>query len=125
MPFATKPQIAIALMEATLADGVCPGPVLADSAYGDNSEFRAELRRLKLEFFVQVTGSSLKGWTRPVPTERKFKRRYVSASAPASQTLEEITAGLPGSAWQHCSWKAADRSEEHTSELQSLRHLVC
>jgi SRSO17 transposase len=112
--FATKPQIAVALLEEALADGVCPGPVLADSAYGDNSDFRAELRRLKLEFFVQVTGSSLKGWTSQVPTARKFKRRYVSASAPASQTLEEITAGLPGSAWQHCSWKAADGHTRRT-----------
>src|ERR1017187_6105256 len=106
--FATKPQIAIALLEEALADGICPGPVLADSVYGDNSDFRSELRRLKLEFFLQVTGSSLKGWTSPVPTERKFKRRYVSASAPASQTLAEITAELPGAAWKHCSWKAAD-----------------
>ena len=39
--FATKPQIAVALLEEALADGVCPGPVLADSAYGDNSDFRA------------------------------------------------------------------------------------
>src|SRR5262245_64957283 len=30
-----------------------------------------------------------------------------------------ISAGTPGGAYQ------ADRSEEHTSELQSLRHLVC
>jgi SRSO17 transposase len=69
---------------------------------------------LKLEFFVQATGSSLKGWTRPVPTERKFKRRYVSASAPASQTLAEITAGLAGSAWKHGSWKAADGHARRT-----------
>jgi SRSO17 transposase len=112
--FATKPQIAIALLEEALADGICPGPVLADSVYGDNSDFRSELRRLKLEFFLQVTGSSLKGWTSPVPTERKFKRRYVSASAPASQTLAEITAGLAGSAWKHCSWKAADGHTRRT-----------
>jgi SRSO17 transposase len=112
--FATKPQIAIALMEATLKDGVCPGPVLADSAYGDSSDFRAEVRRLKLEFFVQVTGSSHKGWTSPVPTERKIKRRHVTATAPASQTLEEIAAGLANSAWKHCSWKAVEGKTRRT-----------
>ena len=112
--FATKPQIAITLMEAALADGVCPGPVLADSAYGDSSEFRAELRRLKLEFFVQVTGSSHKGWTNPVPTTRKVKRRHVSASGPPAQTLEEITADLTNSAWHHCAWKAADGKTRRT-----------
>jgi SRSO17 transposase len=112
--FATKPQIAIALMAATLQDGVCPGPVLADSAYGDSSDFRAELRRLKLEFFVQVTGSSHKGWTRPVPTTRKVKRRHVSASAPAPQTLEAMAADLASSAWHPCSWKAADGKTRRT-----------
>jgi len=112
--FATKPQIAITLMEAALADGVCPGPVLADSAYGDSSEFRAALRRLKLEFLVQVTGSSHKGWTSPVATTRKVKRRHVSPSAPPPQTLEEITADLAGSAWHHCSWKAADGKTRRT-----------
>jgi SRSO17 transposase len=117
--FATKPQIAVALLEEALADGVCPAPVLADSAYGDNSDFRSALRGLKLEFFVQVTGFSLKGWTSPVPTERKLKRRYVSASAPASQTLAEITAGLAASAWKHCSWKAASGQTRRT-RLASL-----
>jgi SRSO17 transposase len=112
--FATKPEIAVALLEEALQDGVDPGPVLADSAYGDSSEFRAELRLLKLEFFVQVTGSSHKGWTSRVPTERKFKRRHVTASAPASQTLAQIAAGLQDSAWQHCSWKTADGKTRRT-----------
>ena len=85
-----------------------------DSAYGDSSQFRAELRRLKLEFFVQVTGSSHKGWTSRVPTVRKFKRRYVTASAPVSQTLAQIVAGLPDSSWHHCSWKAADDKTRRT-----------
>src|ERR1039458_6505775 len=34
-----------------------------------------------------------------------------------------IAGPLRGSAQPHCS--ASPRSEEHTSELQSLRHLVC
>src|SRR5262245_47989239 len=40
------------------------------------------------------------------------------------------TTRLPGSNWSSdrsylCNGDAGDRSEEHTSELQSLRHLVC
>jgi len=114
LAFATKSQIAVALLEDALQDGVCPGPVLADSAYGDNSEFRAELRRLQLEFFVQVTGSSHKAWIRPVETKLKFKRRYVSASAPAAQTLAEIAADLAEAHWRSCSWKAADGKTRRT-----------
>jgi SRSO17 transposase len=112
--FATKPQIAVTLLKEALADGVAPGPVLADSAYGDGSEFRAELRRLMLEFFVQVTGSSHKGWTEAVATERKFKRRYVHASAPASRTLQQIVAGWPEGMWKHCSWKTAEGKTRRT-----------
>ena len=112
--FATKPQIAVALLEEALRDGVCPGPVLADSVYGDNAEFRADLRRLGLEFFLQVTGSSNKGWTCPVETKLKFKRRYVNDAAPAAQTLAEIAAGLAGTDWQACSWKAADGQTRRT-----------
>jgi SRSO17 transposase len=112
--FATKPQIAVVLLEQALRDGVSPGPVLADSVYGDSSDFRAELRRLDLEFFLQATGSSHKGWIQEPPTERKFKRRYVSPSAPASQTLAEIASSLPAAAWKHCSWKAADGKTRRT-----------
>lgn len=112
--FATKPQIAVALLTEALADGVTPAPVLADSAYGDSSEFRAELRRLGLEFFLQVTGSGHKGWSEPVATERKFKRRYVQAGAPASQTLEQIVARWPKEAWRSGSWKTAEGQTRHT-----------
>jgi SRSO17 transposase len=112
--FATKPEIGVALLEEALRDGVCPAPVLADSVYGDNSEFRSELRRLKLEFFLQVTGSSHKAWTRPVETKLKFKRRYVSELAPAPKTLAEIAAGLAQADWQACSWKAADGQTRRT-----------
>jgi SRSO17 transposase len=112
--FATKAQIAVELLEEALRDDVCPGPVLADSAYGDDSKFRAELRRLKLEFFVQVTGSSHKAWTRPVETKLKFKRRYVQAGAPAAQTLAAIAAELSEADWRACSWKAADGKTRRT-----------
>ncbi|MGH7980538.1 MAG: IS701 family transposase, partial [Limisphaerales bacterium] len=122
--FVTKPQIAVALLEEALRDGVCPGPVLADSAYGDNGEFRADLRRLKLEFFVQVTGSSNKAWTSPVATKLKFKRRYVSAAAPAAQTLAEIARGWADSEWKLCSWKASDGQTRRTRLAWSKVYLA-
>src|SRR5258708_19415281 len=78
--FATKPQIAVALLEEALEDGVGSGPVLADSAYGDNSDFRAELRRLKLEFFVQVTPSPPQRSPPPPPPALHIQPPYFSAS---------------------------------------------
>src|SRR5687767_15447327 len=41
-----------------------------------------------------------------------------SASFDASSALFAVTTGFPAA-------RAADRSEEHTSELQSLAYLVC
>jgi len=112
--FATKPQIALALIDEALADGVARAPVLGDSVYGNGDEFRAGLRERGLEFFLQVTGSILKGWTSEVPTVRKLRRRYVAPGAPPSRTLLEIATALPATAWHAARWKAADGSTRRT-----------
>lgn len=52
--FKTKPQLALDMLRRAVADGVPPGVVLADSAYGSSSDFRLELRRLGLHFSVGV-----------------------------------------------------------------------
>ena len=52
--FRTKPELALALIRQAHADGVCPAPVLGDSAYGDSAEFREGVRQLGMEFFLQV-----------------------------------------------------------------------
>jgi SRSO17 transposase len=112
--FATKTQIALALIDEALADGVAPAPVLGDSVYGNGEDFRAGLKARGLEFFLQVTGSILKGWTSEVPTVRKIRRRYVAPGSPPSQTLLEIATALPPKAWQAARWKAADGSTRRT-----------
>ena len=52
--FKTKPQLAVDMLRRAVADGVAPGVVLADSAYGSSSEFRKEVRKLGLDFGVGV-----------------------------------------------------------------------
>jgi SRSO17 transposase len=105
--FATKPMIALQLVQGALADGVAPAPVLGDAAYGDNAEFRAGLRALGLEFFLQVDAAKHKGWNFEAPTELKQVRRHPTAGAPPSQTLVEIAAGIPAGQWQSVHWKRA------------------
>src|SRR5258705_7314209 len=44
--------------------------------------------------------------------------------------MSELTSCRPEGSWCSCTWPSkmqsfSERSEEHTSELQSLRHLVC
>ena len=114
--FATKPMLALQLIGEALEDGVARAPVLGDAAYGDNAEFRAGLRALAAEFFLQVDGAKHKGWSFAAPTELKQVRRPPTAAAPPSQTLVQIAAELPAARWQSARWKTA-RGERGTTRL--------
>lgn len=52
--FKTKPQLAVQMIGRAVADGVPKGVVLADTAYGTSSEFRAQVRALGLDYAVGV-----------------------------------------------------------------------
>jgi SRSO17 transposase len=52
--FKTKPQLAVQMIGRAVADGVPKGVVLADTAYGTSSEFRAQVRALGLHYAVGV-----------------------------------------------------------------------
>jgi len=54
VPFKTKPQLALQMIDRAVRDGVPPGLVLGDAAYGSSSQFRAHLRTLGLHSAVAV-----------------------------------------------------------------------
>jgi SRSO17 transposase len=112
--FQTKLEIALDLIRQTLAHGVARAPVLADSHYGDSTDFRQSLRALGLEFFLQVSGVGHKAWSEPVVAERKTKRYHVVASTPPPRTLAEIAAGFKEEDWKACRWKATDGRTRQT-----------
>jgi SRSO17 transposase len=56
--FATKPQLAIALIDAALAAGIPFRAVVADSFYGDNGTFLGELQAAALPFVLALKPSS-------------------------------------------------------------------
>jgi len=111
--FRTKSELALALIKQAHADGVCPAPVLGDSAYGDSADFRQGVRQLGLEFFLQVE-STHKAWTEPVALERKRTRYALARDAPPARTLAEIVASFPPPQWKPCSWKTAIGETQHT-----------
>jgi len=112
--FATKPQIALDLIKAALADGVVGAPVLGDNAYGINGGFRDELRRLGLEFFLQIDAAQLTGWAQLVALEKKRTRWHVAADTPPAPTLLALFAAQKAVPWHPCSWKAADGQRRRT-----------
>ena len=114
MGFATKPQIAAALLAQVVQDGVPKAPVLGDCAYGDNAQFRTDVRQLGLEYFLTVDPTKHKGWLKPVRLVRGRKRRRVAEGQPAAQNLLALAGGLAASAWQACTWKAADGRTRRT-----------
>ena len=54
VPFKTKPQLALQMIDRAVRDGIPPGLVLGDAAYGSSSQFRAHLRTLGLHYAVAV-----------------------------------------------------------------------
>ncbi|MGH8336314.1 MAG: IS701 family transposase [Gammaproteobacteria bacterium] len=114
VPFATKPELALGILRQARQDGVPPAPVLGDCAYGNNAAFRAGVRALGMEFFLQADGNSLKGWDHEVQTEVKRVRRHVRAGQPPAQTLAALTRRIPEADWKPCSWVAAGGQTRRT-----------
>jgi SRSO17 transposase len=56
--FVTKPEIALSQITAAVAQGVPVGVVLADVAYGNNSQFRAGLEALGLQYVLGVQSTT-------------------------------------------------------------------
>src|SRR5437899_7084842 len=55
------------------------------------------------------------------------RRRATGTPTPSSRTdiAHSPIRSTPKASKRACGWRRSQRSEEHTSELQSLRHLVC
>lgn len=54
--FKTKPELGLQMVDRALAAGLPPGIALADTAYGNSSEFRSGLRSRGLRYGVDVEG---------------------------------------------------------------------
>ncbi len=112
--FATKPQIALELIAAALAEGVPKAPVLGDFVYGINGPFRDGLRSLGMEFFLQIDQGQLSGWAHPVGLEKKHKYWHVKPGQPPAQGLAKLWGEQKSVRWHAVSWKAADGQTRRT-----------
>jgi len=81
--FKTKPELALDMIERAIRAKLPRGLVLADAAYGDNSDFRATLRAWELDYAVGVSKS-----IRVLPVERDGQL------ATHAVTARELSEGL-------------------------------
>lgn len=120
--FRSKPQIALSQMATALAEGVPPGPVLADAAYGNDSGFRHGIRELGLDYVVGVLATTAvwpPGMEPAVPAwsgrgRRPTRLRRGGDAAPVLQ-VRALAEQLVSDAWQRVAWR------EGTAEILRSR----
>jgi SRSO17 transposase len=110
--FASKPDIALEQLRQAKAQGVPPGIVLADAAYGSNTAWRDGLATLGLTYAVGVI-SSVGVWrpgTKPVkPARWKGKGRppvrYRRTPRRQPCAVEALATELDARAWRTVTWR--------------------
>jgi SRSO17 transposase len=127
IPFATKPAIALGQIRKALEEDVTKAPVLADAAYGSDSQFREGLTKLGLEYVVGVQKSTTV-WTAgnaPLPARRwkgigrpPILLRRDKGHQPIS--LKQLAESLPPILWKHVSWREGTK-QKLRSRFAALR----
>ena len=111
--FKTKPEIALDQIRAALAAGLPRGVVLMDAGYGVNSELRAAISELGLQYVAGVL-STTSVWppgVEPLPPKpyrpglgRPTKRlRREGEHQPVS--VKDLALSLPKKAWRTITWR--------------------
>jgi SRSO17 transposase len=114
--FQTKPAIALAQIRQALEQGVPPGPVLADSAYGNETRFREGITELELRYAVGVH-ENLTVWP-PGEVPRPKKRRKGRGRPPTRLhrdakhqpvAVKDLAFSLSEQAWKTVTWREGTR----------------
>jgi SRSO17 transposase len=110
--FQTKPDIALDQIRAAVAAEVDCGVVLADAAYGINTEFRDGLTELELQYVVGVQ-SSMTVWEpgkQPLPAKPRGKigrppRLLQRSTSHQPVSVKQLAMSLPARAFKNIPWR--------------------
>jgi len=110
--FKTKPEIAMDQVRVALETQVARGIVLADAAYGINTEFREGLTQLGLQYAVGVQ-SSMTVWEpgqQPLPAKPRGKtgrppRLLQRTKDHQPISVKQLALKLPASAFKKITWR--------------------
>jgi SRSO17 transposase len=116
--FRTKPELALELIR-----GVSPqirhGWVTFDEGYGKDPEFLSGLEELGERYIGEVP-KSCRGWLRRPKVQelhagrhgRSRRKPHVAPGQPKPQTVEEIAAALPSSAWKRLRFREGTKGTQ-------------
>jgi SRSO17 transposase len=110
--FATKPELGLQLVRRALADGIPPGVVLADQAYGASEDFRDGLDELKLPYAVGINAQ-----TKVMVFDKLGRRRDERVSVKQLALRIEANGGF-----RRCTWRQG--TERDLSARFALRRVV-
>jgi SRSO17 transposase len=110
--FQTKLEIAAEQIRAAVAAGVTRGVVLADAAYGNDSEFRGVLSELGLQYVVGVQ-NSMTVWEpgkQPLPAKPRGKmgrppRLLQRSTDHHPVSVKQLAMNLPSTAFRDITWR--------------------
>jgi len=99
VPFQTKPQIALALLDQARVWGVPHRCVVADADYGDNPHFLAGLERRNERYVVAVRSA--------------FQVRTKCWDAPQVQRVDQVLSAVPRRQWRTIRWRHGSKGWLH------------
>jgi len=116
--FQTKPQIALAQIRQAVEKGVPAAPVLADSAYGNDTQFREGVTELEGLYLVGVheTTTMWRPGEAPRPKPRRGGRgrpptRLQRDPQQQPVAVKELALSLPPQAWKRVAWREGTRGQ--------------
>jgi SRSO17 transposase len=113
--FRTKPELALELIR-NVGGKIRHGWTTFDEGYGKDPGFLSGLEELDERYLGEVP-KNFRGWLKrpqvaePSPGRRRRKAR-VKAGEPKPQTVEEIAAALPASAWQRLRFREGSKGTQ-------------
>ena len=125
--FATKPAIALQQIRKAVEEEVTTAPVLADAAYGNDSQFRKGLSELGLDYVVGVQKSTTvwRAGKAPLPAKRwKGRGRPPTLLRRDKQhqplPLKQLAESLPPISWKPVCWREGTK-QKLRSRFAALR----
>ena len=126
LSFQTKPELAASLCEQAAGWELPAAPILADSAYGDDSAFRTRLSKLELDYVLAVRAeTSVYGpettFAVPPRNGRTGRPRTVARPDHKPESVRSLAERLPAKAWTRVPCRTTPAGEVVQSRFAFVR----